>query len=401
MSADASAFSCLPLAVRDSLLQQAFQQLDQRHLFGVAPRVCRLWHQLSLSIITSLDVKINTREAAEQLSLWMHKHGAAGLKTLQLLLDETVCRTPAGGSVLQSLGAAMQLRSLSILTNVSIAELDVLDVPLPPLTNLTSLSINTCSLIPTVVSSILSLSSLNSLSLNISFINEDGADSRDSGISLLEQMAARLVGLTSLDLDVSSASTEGLAHLQALPQLKRLSVLPISLCSSKLRFLNGLPVIAIRIHTMTGALSGISSWLHSAASSLEHLGLLNFSEDPTAPAHFLPFYKAVHLESLELLKIKPDLTQLAALTQLTSLSLRECDMHDTDVCTLSALTGLQSLDLGDNPGIAGAHGSMEVLARSMPQLCSLDLFETAAQDAAQRAFEGRRLVFYGNSDSEA
>ena len=101
MPADASAFSCLPLAVRDSLLQQAFQQLDQHHILGVAPRVCRLWHQLSLSIITSLDAKISTtEEAAEQLRRWIQRHGT-GLTSLDLILKEPVCLAAAAMPLLQ------------------------------------------------------------------------------------------------------------------------------------------------------------------------------------------------------------------------------------------------------------------------------------------------------------
>ena len=113
---DSSVFSCLPLAVRDSLLQQAFQQFDQRHLFGVAPRVCRLWHQLSLSIITSLDVTISTSEAAEQLSLWVRHHGFS-LQHLSLILSEPMrdC-TYELQPLLQSVGAADQLHSLNLST---------------------------------------------------------------------------------------------------------------------------------------------------------------------------------------------------------------------------------------------------------------------------------------------
>ena len=213
MSADASAFSCLPLAVRDSLLQQAFQQLDQRHLFGVAPRVCRLWHQLSLSIITSLDVKITTEEAAEQLDLWIVNHGDT-LVNMQLDSTLAVCQTRAGRSVLRSLGAAAQLRSLSILTNSSGTNLDV---ALPPLANLTHLSIDSCSVTPTMLSSILSFRSLNSLSLCYMYVMH-GANIWVSWSSMMEQMATSLVGLTSLDLGFH-VSSEGLAHLRALPQL--------------------------------------------------------------------------------------------------------------------------------------------------------------------------------------
>ena len=390
MSADASsAFSCLPLAVRDSLLQQAFQQLDQRHLFGVAPRVCRLWHQLSLSIITSLDVNITSEAAAEQLRLWMMNRGAAGLNSLLLGLDFAVCRTPASSSLLQSLGAATQLRSLDVSGGYLLA---VLDVPLPLLTNLTSLSLIHCRLPPAVVSSILSLSSLNSLSLHVI-----GDDPRGIWSTTVEQMATRLVGLTSLTLGVS-VSNECLAHLRGLPHLKRLSVAVGVGRASSLRHLNGLPVTSIYIDFEQGTLGDAATWLHSAASGLEHL-TLHTSWSPMLLTSSLPLYKAVHLQSLELARVKPDLTQLAALTQLTKLSLWKCDMHDDDVCGLSTLTGLQNLELDCNPGITGAQGSMEVLARSMPQLDSLSLLSTGAQDAAQLAFQGQHLLLKLKSEA--
>ena len=386
MSADASAFSCLPLAVRDSLLQQAFQQLDQRHLFGVASRVCRLWHQLSLSSSTRLDVKITTEAAAEQFSLWMQNHGAAGLLSLLLCLDQAICRTPAARSLGQSLRAAMQLRSLRISTDNSFA---VLDVRLSHLTNLTSLSIKSCILKPAVLRSILRLRSLNSLSLSHIWANVHGGYCRHYLGRVMKQMATRLVGLTSLDLGVA-VSPEGLAHLRALPQLKRLS-LGITVATSSLRHLNALPVTSIHIHSTAEQLSDVSSWLHSAALGLEHLVLHNYG-GWTAPVCLLPFHKAVDLQSLRLWSVKPDLTQLAALTQLTSLSLTQCRVIDADVCMLAALTGLQNLRLCYNPDITGAQGSMEVLARSMPQLATLGLVETAAQAAAQQAFLGRRLL---------
>ena len=135
-------------------------------------------------------------------------------------------------------------------------------------------------------------------------------------------------------------------------------------------------------------LSDASSWLHSAASGLEHLELYHTNGVCTAPAPCLPLHKAIQLESLHLHTLKPDIAKLASLTQLSKLSLTDCDMYDRDVCRLSALAGLQSLELSDNRGITGARGSMELLASSMPRLGSLALSRTAAREAAQQAFQG-------------
>ena len=138
--ADSSVFSCLPIAVRDSLLQQAFQLLDQLHMFGVAPRVCRLWQQLSLSIITSLKVIIGRAEAARQFTRWMQNHGTS-LQSLDLRLEGSVCDSTELQSLLESVEGADQLRSLAISTPHSSS---ILDICLIDLTSLTSLRIKGC-----------------------------------------------------------------------------------------------------------------------------------------------------------------------------------------------------------------------------------------------------------------
>ena len=206
----------------------------------------------------------------------------------------------------------------------------------------------------------------------------------------MEQMATRLVRLTSLAF-MLSVSSEALAHLRALPQLKRLSVDHVLFTASSPMHLNGLPITSISLLFTREVWGVASTWLSGAASGLEHFGVLNYVGCPSVPARYLPLHKAVHLTSLNLHMVEPDTTQLPAPTQLTKLSLIDCDMDDADVCRLSALIGLRSLDLRFNPRITGGQGSMEVLARSMPQLESLALLGTAARQAAQWAFQGRCL----------
>ena len=183
-------FSVLPVLQRDSFLQQSFQQLDQRHLFGVVPMVCRLWHQLSLSIITSLDANLPTQEAAEQLRLWIQNHGPA-LRSMQLLIGEPAASFP---SLLLSISADQwhsmhhECRSYST----------VVDFALPPLKGgklpgLTRLSIIRCCPGAAVLASVLSLRGLSSLSLC------DLPHDLPWG-PFMEQLATRLVGLMSLDL---------------------------------------------------------------------------------------------------------------------------------------------------------------------------------------------------------
>ena len=86
MEASTTCLQDLPLKVRDSMLQQAFQQLDQRHQFGVVTLVCRLWHGLALSISKHIDVSIPTRAAAEPLRTWVAKHGHS-LESITIVLD--------------------------------------------------------------------------------------------------------------------------------------------------------------------------------------------------------------------------------------------------------------------------------------------------------------------------
>ena len=186
---DSSVFSCLPIAVRDSLLQQAFQLLDQPHMFGVAPRVCRLWHQLAVSIIgTSLKVIISRAEAAKQFAMWMQNHGTT-LQSLDLQLSLAVCHMAELQFLLQSVGGADQLRSLTISAPFS---LTMLDIPLLCFTSLVSLRIEGCVFkAGSLCDAIPCLTTLNSLSLDTIYGDVPWGP-------FLQQIATSLVKLTSL-----------------------------------------------------------------------------------------------------------------------------------------------------------------------------------------------------------
>ena len=262
-----------------------------------------------------------------------------------------------------------------------------IDVPLPSLANLTSLSLERCTVTPAVAVSFLNLTNLRSLSLNDVCMGGYPGMPWDS---VVEHVATRFLGLTSLQLELLDlVSMEGLTHLHALPHLKRLSLTRVPVEPRNLGQLVGRPVTSISISEVTSeTLADVSSWMDGAASGLEQL-VLRSSLPHTLSGPQLPLQKAVHLKCLTSLSIKLAINKVTSLTQLKGLRLPHCEVQDADVCSLSALTGLQSLDLMYNSGVTGAQGSMEMLARSLPQLTSLSLLGEDVQEVAQRAFQGR------------
>jgi hypothetical protein len=76
MEKRASTFECLPSHAWEVLLLQAWQHLDQRHRFGVIPRVCSSWYHLSLPTFTTLKLALHKEEAGEQLGMWLVRHGS-------------------------------------------------------------------------------------------------------------------------------------------------------------------------------------------------------------------------------------------------------------------------------------------------------------------------------------
>ena len=379
MSADSSAFARLPLAVQDSLLQQAFQQLDQRHLYGVVPRVCQLFHQLSLSNVSSLDVTVTTGAKAELFSLWMQKHGSR-LDSLVLTVNEP------GRLVQHSIAAAEQLRSLTLTCSTPWDRV-TLDAPLHSLTKLTKLSIDGFYNPTTpVLNSILGLKGLNSLTLRGVFELSNG---------FMHQLSIRLVKLTYLDLRGSRVGLPALISLRSLPDLKELLVWR-AFRGVDLLQLDTLPLTSVAVALEGTTQADLTVWLRNAAGCLQCLKFIGGTESTALALHELPLHQVAQLESLrmydvELSAVHASISALAQLTQLTSLDLYQCGLDDAAVCKLSVLSNLRHLGLKGNGDISGAQGSMEVLARSMPQLKKLELHGTSAHEAALMAF-GAELV---------
>ena len=367
MPEDASAFSCLPLEVRDSILQQAFQQLDQRHLFGVAPRVCRLWHQLSLSIITSLDVKISTEEAGEQLTLWMRNHGTS-LQCLEVFVSVPLCLTPAPSELLQAVGSATQLRSLAY--SQAHAGMGCMKVhfSLSALSKLRSLSITRCQPSKDTFTSILGLTGLRNLSM-CNLVQSGWRGCPPAGF--VSDLARNLCQLTSLDFTGTHLKVSELLHLYNLSKLEQLHLAHTGYQAQHLQQLGTLPIRSIGISMDSrDADTDVSSWLQQSSARLQRLSLHGYRRMEEVCSLTL-LHQASKLTSLQLHGLLLNTSHLTALTQLTHLVTFNCSLNDADVCYLSSLSQLQALCLSHNNGVTGALGSMQLLAASMPYLTKL------------------------------
>ena len=387
MVSDSSAFSCLPQAVRDSILQQAFRQLDQRHLFGVAPLVCRLWHQLASSIITSLDVKLSSQAAAEQLSLWIRNHrDRLDSMEVQMNNEGWHCQKSAFSCILQALGAASMLRKLAWKFNMKFGYAS-LSVLLPSLTTLTRLSISHVQLQKATLASLLQLTNLRSLSLC-------HTDVIAWWEPFSERISTSLVKLTYLDFRGTPFPIKGLLHLRSLPELQELLLTEVD--PSDVSQLVGLPIISIgiRIEEFLGpeTMSQTCSWLKKYSGQLKGLGICNpqNAHPLLIKAPGLPLLELAQMKSLVLERVLPNLGHLPMLTQLTELVMYQCDLDAGEVCKLTSLSALQCLGFSWG-ALKGETGPMEVLARAMPALTRLRLMGSNAVHNAVLTF-GHRVI---------
>ena len=70
-----SFFDELPEDLRLSFVEQAVANLDQEHVYGVIPCVCRELRELSLSSSRSLDVELASLESVKRFGEWLKRHG--------------------------------------------------------------------------------------------------------------------------------------------------------------------------------------------------------------------------------------------------------------------------------------------------------------------------------------
>ena len=337
MESEACPFSVLPVDVCHSILTQAFQQLDQRHLLTITPLVCHLWHQLSLSTCTSLEVSLTTEEAVRQLASWIIKHGYRLLK-----LNLNVVTRAGMVPLLQALPAATQLKDLQLVCEEP-ADFRQVMQSISRLTKLTSLSFTNAETPPSAISSLLTLTELRSLAL----VNTSGW--RKTSIHAI---ASSLVQLTSLDISGNDLE-DYYSHLSALRSLTGLQQLPLDdviVPSQHLAELDGLPVTAIGISLeTTGDITTASSWLQPRlADKLESVCLIDWEAPSVIEGsdllRLLPAFSAAGPQfkdlELHLTQLSPVVSQLTGLTQLTCLSLNYGTLDQGALCQLSTLSGL-------------------------------------------------------------
>ena len=391
MDTDACPFDVLPYELRDSILMQAFQQLDQQHLLTIVPLVCQLWHQLSLSTCTSLDVKLKSNTAAQQLAQWILQHGSA-------LGRLSITAQPYPASVdqqlLQSLSSAAQLSSLML---DLAGNDDTCSVNLASLTKLTSLSILSARLSATTVSSLVSLTKLHELNL----IGVE-ADADVDCSKLMKDLGSQLVKLTSIDLSSNNLfSWSDYCALKALPLLTQLHLRGVRiLCHDLISSGRGLPIASARVRLDAADVTQFTAWLLvKMPGELQYLQL--WDKEPTSEEAVVaklvaavkvagPQFKSLGLYSFHNLN-SYHMAEVAGLTQLTSLCLWGLRIDDAALCQLSSLSSLGMLYMYGSHSITGAGGSMQVLATHMPQLTRLVLSTKSCCDSARQAF-GSRVV---------
>jgi Leucine-rich repeat (LRR) protein len=229
-------------------------------------------------------------------------------------------------------------------------------------------------------------------------------------------LSTQLTRLTSLDISdpmtEAAPSPASLAPLSQLRSLQQLSMAGVYLNASELNSLPALPIVSCSIELPYDLEegTGICDWLLRSASGIHQLELtgpvtfnatLDYLLDGTEEhsCDMRPILAALvkttpQLENLLVRRqcIAEGAQQLAQLTQLTSLTLCDCHMSDLAVSKLSALSALRELSLQNNHGFTGAEGSMASLAAGLPQLTSLNLEGTGAQEAGEEAFGARILA---------
>ena len=234
---DASTLNTLPKDVSEALLLQAWQQLDQRHRFGIIPLVCKYWYHLSLPSLNSLELGFSNRNpnAMQQLGVWLQRHGT-NLRQLSLEhnspLDWDVELPLMSMYRLPHASFARALETCTSLVSLRLRHWEGYELPeLQPFTQLTSLGLHhTCSSYirraQPIIKMLLNLpQQLRSLDLSDTKLMQAGL-----GEQQLQQLVSRLPNLTSLDLRRTYRYPHGnmavqyLASCQSLPPLQELKL---------------------------------------------------------------------------------------------------------------------------------------------------------------------------------
>ena len=356
--ANSCPFDLLDASMRDPFLQQAFRHLDQRHLYGVIPRVCHSWHRLSTTSSNSLKVRVSAElneetgepdAAFTSFSRWL-QHNLRNLTSLDLTLDREGDSFDAGPEMLQTIASATQLCSLGLSGGLGWRSESF--AGLSALTNLASLALCNGDVSPAVFSSMLALTQLRALDLNkVGVLVRD--DDYDMEEEIMPPLTSSLVNLTSLSLDVYACWFDlegGLACLRSLTKLVALDIRNKVVPSGNLvNVLGRLPITGVEVALSDpGHVCDVAGWLERCVpTTLRYLEMRNlaygtatqptrvpsFELHPSQVARLLSPLRSAG-KQLQVLKLRNfDLTQIdsvniiTGLTQLTSLNLF-CKFHD-------------------------------------------------------------------------
>ena len=339
-----SPFDLLDAAMRDPFLQQAFRLLDQRHLYGIIPRVCHNWHDLSTTSTSSMTVKISTElkagtgqpDAAISYSEWLQRN-IAKITSLDLSLEGPL-NTFNLADMLHTISSATHLCDLRLSfnpdTDYKSANHDLLEsfAGMAALSNLTSLVIHECDVCPPAISSISVLTQLRALDLTgVGFPR--CYDGEGHELELLPELISSLGDLTRLtlnstgdwNLDVCVPSLCSLAHLVELDIRRGI------FSSSSLQSLQALPIAGIWIAlTDSGHVSEVA-------------GLLERCIPTRLKWLTIQITSGLELQSSQVSRLLAPLR--SAGSQLQGLYLDKLDLSQADVSIITGLTQLKRLDL--------------------------------------------------------
>ena len=401
MTEDASAFSLLPAAVRDSILTGAIKQLDQRHKYGITPLVCKLWRQFSLRASDSITITLTSAAAMAQLRSWLVDHGNL-LCSLSISIRLLPADLEAAPDLIDAISCATQLRDLRLVADrwdpfeEVIPDWYTMAVfsrhALPALTELTSLTFRTAEVhnaSPDFLASIPALTQLRALDLSVPSRRVQ---------DFLPSLAEGLQQLTFLDLSGTAVPVAQVPLLRGLPELKELRLAGELLPADVVEQCAMLPITAAGVTVGSAQdVQAVCSWLQQprTVSTLRDFYLASGTVEKHDVSPTLQCLSSItQLQHLHLFRVCLDTANLAALSALNSLHMTACDLDDAALWQLSGLSRLQHLSILGNKRVVGGDGVMEALAAGLHQLTTLELQVPVAAVAAQRAFGARVVKIY-------
>jgi hypothetical protein len=349
-------------------LTQAFQQLDQQQLYGVACRVCRAWQQLTLRSFHTINLTLSSAATAQQFSSWMRKYGTY---LHHLTLDNVVIYFGPLASFQQlsaELPSARNLLSLKMLYWPASADL----APLSTLANLTSLQISHIyPPSPTMWPPLYLLSKLQALNLS------------HTGLAHCDVpcLVSSLQQLTSLDLSHGGVSitAEALNALRGLPKLQELQLMGCNI-NSKLQQAVQLPCTEVTLSFEDNAEQLQDLLCQPWAEKLVQLEISYGTFWPGEEEARLLLMPLTSLSRLRSLTVgfpccASSVSMLAGLTSLTRLQLQVVNILVYGIGAalnqLSGLPGLRELNVSALEEVQDSTAERALrddLKRSLPQL---------------------------------